>query len=130
MPIYEYRCEDCGTKFEKLVRRSAGRAGDRMPVLRAEAPEAGAFHFCRPRQRSPKSAEMPVVPERPVQQSRHVRDEFQLTPPLRHVSTKARSMGQEPKTCVPRVRKSRQLRLRPKSAGTGLLMLPLEHLRS
>jgi putative FmdB family regulatory protein len=22
MPIYEYRCEDCGTKFEKLVRRS------------------------------------------------------------------------------------------------------------
>ncbi len=23
MPIYEYRCEDCGTKFEKLVRRSA-----------------------------------------------------------------------------------------------------------
>jgi len=23
MPIYEYRCGDCGTKFEKLVRRSA-----------------------------------------------------------------------------------------------------------
>jgi putative FmdB family regulatory protein len=23
MPIYEYRCEDCGTKFEKLVRRSS-----------------------------------------------------------------------------------------------------------
>ncbi len=23
MPIYEYRCEDCGTKFEKLVRRQA-----------------------------------------------------------------------------------------------------------
>jgi putative FmdB family regulatory protein len=22
MPIFEYRCEDCGTKFEKLVRRS------------------------------------------------------------------------------------------------------------
>ena len=21
MPIYEYQCEDCGTKFEKLVRR-------------------------------------------------------------------------------------------------------------
>ena len=21
MPIYEYLCEDCGTKFEKLVRR-------------------------------------------------------------------------------------------------------------
>ena len=23
MPIYEYRCEDCGTKFEKLMRRSS-----------------------------------------------------------------------------------------------------------
>jgi putative FmdB family regulatory protein len=23
MPIYEYLCQDCGTKFEKLVRRSA-----------------------------------------------------------------------------------------------------------
>jgi putative FmdB family regulatory protein len=22
MPIYEYKCEDCGTKFEKLIRRS------------------------------------------------------------------------------------------------------------
>ncbi len=23
MPIYEYRCEDCGEKFEKLVRANA-----------------------------------------------------------------------------------------------------------
>jgi len=22
MPIYEYKCQDCGTKFEKLLRRS------------------------------------------------------------------------------------------------------------
>jgi len=22
MPIYEYRCQDCGTRFEKLVRRA------------------------------------------------------------------------------------------------------------
>jgi len=22
MPIYEYNCEDCGTKFEKLIRRT------------------------------------------------------------------------------------------------------------
>ncbi|MBI1898393.1 MAG: zinc ribbon domain-containing protein, partial [Acidobacteria bacterium] len=22
MPIFEYRCEDCGTRFEKLVRRN------------------------------------------------------------------------------------------------------------
>lgn len=26
MPIYEYRCDDCGTKFEKLVRRAAETA--------------------------------------------------------------------------------------------------------
>jgi putative FmdB family regulatory protein len=24
MPIYEYKCQDCGTKFEKLVRQSDG----------------------------------------------------------------------------------------------------------
>lgn len=23
MPIYEYRCQECGTKFEKLVRRAS-----------------------------------------------------------------------------------------------------------
>lgn len=26
MPIYEYVCEDCGTKFEKLVRRTSEAA--------------------------------------------------------------------------------------------------------
>lgn len=25
MPIYEYRCEECGEKFEKLVRGVSGR---------------------------------------------------------------------------------------------------------
>ncbi|TKJ31780.1 MAG: FmdB family transcriptional regulator [Chloroflexi bacterium B3_Chlor] len=25
MPIYEYRCHDCGEKFEKLVRTSSDR---------------------------------------------------------------------------------------------------------
>ncbi len=23
MPIYEYKCEDCGTEFEKLIRRAS-----------------------------------------------------------------------------------------------------------
>jgi len=27
MPIFEYLCEDCGNKFEKLVRRSASENG-------------------------------------------------------------------------------------------------------
>ncbi|HEV8415508.1 MAG TPA: zinc ribbon domain-containing protein [Bryobacteraceae bacterium] len=26
MPIFEYLCEDCGSKFEKLVRRSASES--------------------------------------------------------------------------------------------------------
>lgn len=26
MPIYEYKCDDCGTKFEKLVRRASEAA--------------------------------------------------------------------------------------------------------
>lgn len=26
MPIFEYTCEDCGTAFEKLVRRTAAEA--------------------------------------------------------------------------------------------------------
>jgi putative FmdB family regulatory protein len=26
MPIFEYRCDDCGTRFEKLVRRSEDAA--------------------------------------------------------------------------------------------------------
>ena len=38
MPIYEYRCEDCGTKFEKLVRGSAGAAA-------IECPSCGQKHL-------------------------------------------------------------------------------------
>lgn len=36
MPIFEYRCEDCGSKFEKLVRRS----GERV-----ECPSCGTDHL-------------------------------------------------------------------------------------
>ena len=36
MPIYEYRCEDCGTKFEKLLRR----AGDEV-----NCPSCGQSHL-------------------------------------------------------------------------------------
>jgi putative FmdB family regulatory protein len=37
MPIFEYRCDDCGNKFEKLVRRSAEADG-------AECPSCGRDH--------------------------------------------------------------------------------------
>jgi len=36
MPIFEYRCDDCGSKFEKLVRSSAPEA--------AECPSCGHDH--------------------------------------------------------------------------------------
>lgn len=36
MPIFEYRCEDCGTKFEKLVRR---------PTEAVECPSCGQSHL-------------------------------------------------------------------------------------
>ncbi|MBV9081239.1 MAG: zinc ribbon domain-containing protein [Acidobacteriaceae bacterium] len=31
MPIFEYSCDNCGTKFEKLVRRSAESHAIRCP---------------------------------------------------------------------------------------------------
>jgi putative FmdB family regulatory protein len=31
MPIFEYACDDCGTKFEKLVRRAADEGDLRCP---------------------------------------------------------------------------------------------------
>ncbi len=31
MPIYEYQCQDCNTKFEKLVRRAAEAADVNCP---------------------------------------------------------------------------------------------------
>jgi putative FmdB family regulatory protein len=38
MPIYEYRCEDCGSKFEKLVRRAADAEA-------LECPSCGKKHL-------------------------------------------------------------------------------------
>jgi putative FmdB family regulatory protein len=38
MPIYEYRCESCGDKFEKLVRRAE-------EALEAGCPACGEKHL-------------------------------------------------------------------------------------
>jgi putative FmdB family regulatory protein len=37
MPIYEYLCDDCGTKFEKLVRNAAASSD-------VECPSCGEAH--------------------------------------------------------------------------------------
>jgi putative FmdB family regulatory protein len=62
MPIYEYRCDDCGTKFEKLVRRSGEAAG-------LECPSCGKQHltqelstFAAHANGGTKSSDMPVCP--------------------------------------------------------------------
>jgi putative FmdB family regulatory protein len=36
MPIYEYKCRDCGDKFEKLVRSGTGGDGIKCPVCSSE----------------------------------------------------------------------------------------------
>jgi putative FmdB family regulatory protein len=60
MPIYEYKCEDCGTKFEKLVRRT----GDSVVC-----PSCGQAHlktelstFAAHANSSPKASEFPSCP--------------------------------------------------------------------
>ena len=62
MPIYEYLCEDCGAKFEKLVRR-ASEAGEQ------QCPSCGQKHlqqehstFAAHAGSGSKSAEMPSCP--------------------------------------------------------------------
>jgi len=63
MPIYEYRCEDCGTQFEKLVRRMS----DAPDV---ECPSCGKNHVkqelsvfaAHANGAAKKSADMPVCP--------------------------------------------------------------------
>ena len=78
MPIYEYRCEDCGSKFEKLVRRASD-------VPEIECPSCGQKHlaqelstFAAPANGGSKAARGACLPGRPMQQPRRLRHEFQL----------------------------------------------------
>ena len=63
MPIYEYKCEDCGTKFEKLLRRSS-EAGE------LNCPSCGKKHLSQEfstfsahaNGQTSKASEAPVCP--------------------------------------------------------------------
>jgi len=62
MPIYEYKCQDCGNRFEKLLRRTSD--ADAL-----ECPSCGQKHltqelstFAAHANGSSKSAEMPTCP--------------------------------------------------------------------
>lgn len=62
MPIYEYRCEDCGTKFEKLIRRQAEVPGLECPSCGQQHLKQELSTFAAHAGSSTRSAEMPVCP--------------------------------------------------------------------
>jgi putative FmdB family regulatory protein len=62
MPIYEYRCEDCGTKFEKLVRRQAEVPGVECPSCGLKHLKQEFSSFAAHAGGNARSAEMPVCP--------------------------------------------------------------------
>jgi putative FmdB family regulatory protein len=62
MPIYEYRCQDCGTKFEKLVRRSSDVPGIECPSCGQKRLERELSTFSAHASGGTKPAEMPSCP--------------------------------------------------------------------
>ena len=62
MPIYEYRCESCGTRFEKLIRRPAETAELGCPSCGETRLKQELSTFAAHAGGSSKAAEMPVCP--------------------------------------------------------------------
>lgn len=63
MPIYEYKCESCGAKFEKLVRRSAESESLACPSCGKTHLDQQYSTFAARANGSPSSApEMPSCP--------------------------------------------------------------------
>ena len=91
MPIFEYLCADCGTKFEKLVRRSADADTLVCPSCGQKHLQQELSTFSARANGASKSAEMPSCPERPLQQSRHVRHELGLRLVLSRVRSRCHS---------------------------------------
>ncbi|HUA59232.1 MAG TPA: zinc ribbon domain-containing protein [Verrucomicrobiae bacterium] len=60
MPIFEYKCADCGTRFEKLVRN--GNAAELACPSCGEKHLQQEFSTFSAHASSGKSAEMPVCP--------------------------------------------------------------------
>jgi putative FmdB family regulatory protein len=61
MPIYEYSCQDCGTRFEKLVRRSSDAAELECPSCGEKHLQQELSTFAAHANGAPK-AEMPSCP--------------------------------------------------------------------
>jgi len=62
MPIYEYRCQDCGSRFEKLVRRSSESAAQECPSCGKQHLEQEFSTFAAHANGSPKSSAAPECP--------------------------------------------------------------------
>ena len=62
MPIYEYRCQDCGTKFEKLVRRSTDVATLECPSCGKQRLDQELSTFAAHASSGTKAAPMPSCP--------------------------------------------------------------------
>ena len=61
MPIYEYQCQDCGTKFEKLVRKTSDSADIKCPSC-GEQHLRQEFSTFAAHAAAPKAANGPVCP--------------------------------------------------------------------
>jgi putative FmdB family regulatory protein len=62
MPIYEYVCEDCGTKFEKLVLRASGQGELACPSCGKSRLAQQLSTFSAHAGSSPSQSAMPQCP--------------------------------------------------------------------
>jgi putative FmdB family regulatory protein len=62
MPIFEYRCDDCGTSFEKLVRRPADSAALACPSCGKDHLTQQLSTFSAHANGAPARAEAPACP--------------------------------------------------------------------
>ena len=80
MPIYEYLCEECGTKFEKLVRRAADAPEIECPSCGQKRLKQEYSTFAAHANAGCQIGRCPHLPQhgRALRQSRYVRNELQL----------------------------------------------------
>ncbi len=62
MPIFEYLCEDCGTKFEKLIRNGARASDVLCPSCGEKHVEQQLSTFAAHANGSAKEAALPACP--------------------------------------------------------------------
>ena len=62
MPIYEFKCDSCGNKFEKLVRRTEEAVESGCPSCGQKHLKQEYSTFAAHANGSPKAADMPSCP--------------------------------------------------------------------